>query len=54
MTILFLSNPFLKIEIVSSPPFLKIWYEVNLPPSPTAYQNDGGGGGAHYDEAMQQ
>ena len=34
VTPLFLSNPPLKVEVLSSPPFLKIWLEAQPPPPP--------------------
>ena len=37
------SNPSLKIEVLSSPPFLKFGYRYNLP-----RRNSRGAGGAHY------
>ena len=41
---IFLSNHPLKVEVLSSPSFLKIWLEVQpLPPA------EKGGGCAHYD-----
>ena len=43
---LFPSNPPLKVEVLSSPPFLKIWLEVQPPPSRN--------GGAHYDNDMRK
>ena len=44
VTDLFPSNPPLKVEVLSSPSFLKIWLEVQpLPPA------EKGGGCAHYD-----
>ena len=43
VTPLFLTNPPLKIKVLSSPLFLKIWQEVQPP-----LQKGGGGGGAHY------
>ena len=36
---LFPSNPLLKVEVLSNPPFLKIWLETQLP------CREGGGGG---------
>ena len=45
---LFPSNPPLKAEVLSSPPFLKTWLEAQ-PPSPLQK----GGGGAHYALSLQ-
>ena len=42
VTPLFPSNPPLEIEILSSPPLLKIWLEAQLPPPPGRK-----GGGVH-------
>ena len=43
VTLFFPSNPPLKVEALSSPPFLKIWLEAQ-PPRPPVER----GGGAHY------
>ena len=45
VTPVFPSNPLLKVKVLSSPPFLKIWLEVQPPPLPP--QHKGGGGGVH-------
>ena len=44
--LLFPSSPPLKFEVLSSPPFLKIWLEIQ----PPKYK-DGGGGRVNYDDA---
>ena len=45
VTPLFPSNPPLKVEVLSSPaPFLKIWLEVQTPPSPHPRPQQKGGG----------
>ena len=51
VTPLFPSNPLLKVKVLSSPPFLKIWLEGQPPPPfpPTTTGGGGEGGGAHYD-----
>ena len=44
VTHLFLPNPPLKVEVLSSPHFLKIWLEAQRPlPHPTPLQKGGGG-----------
>ena len=40
---LFPSNPPLKDEVLSKPPFLKIWPEVQPSPPPPAERGEGGG-----------
>ena len=42
---LFPSNPSLKVEVLSSPPFLKIWLEAQTPPPRQPLSERGG---AHY------
>ena len=44
---LFPSNLSLKIEILSSPPFLKIWWEAH-PPPPSSLPPSRNAGSAHY------
>ena len=51
VTPLFPSNPTLKVEVLSSPPLIKIWLEAQSPPP--CRKRGGGGGmevGAHYDD----
>ena len=43
---LFPSNPSVKNEILSNPPFLKTWSEAQTPPPPPAEREEGG---EHYE-----